>query len=146
MTCQTRKLLSILWIAFMVPLLWACTGTEEEPTPYEEVNTLRGVRLTLDKEVYESEEDRFLLTVHNDSSSEVTYGVAYTLEKLNNQQWYVIEPEEEIAFIMIAHILNSGEEAEEEISLEYYEPLEPGHYRIVREIEGEVLTAEFQVR
>ncbi|GAA0359752.1 hypothetical protein GCM10008932_10430 [Alkalibacterium iburiense] len=146
MTRQTRKLFSFFGIVCMVILLWACTGPEAEPTPYEEVNTLRGVRLTLDKEVYESEDDRFLLTVHNDSSKEVTYGVAYTLEKLNNHQWYVVEPEEEIAFIMIAHILGSGEEAQEEINLDFYEPLEPGHYRIVREIEGEVLTAEFQVR
>lgn len=146
MTRQMRKLLSILWVACIVSFLWACAGSEEDPTPYEEVNTLRGVRLTLDKEVYEPEGDRFLLSVHNDSSNEVTYGVAYTLEKLNNHQWYVVEPEEEIAFIMIAHILGSGEEAEEEINLEFYEPLEPGHYRIVREIEGEVLTTEFQVR
>lgn len=145
---MTRKRIQFLGFALLLSIsfLWACTDSEKEPTPYEEVNTLRGVRLSLDKEIYESEEDRFLLTVHNNSQNEVTYGVAFTVEKLNDNNWYVLEPDEEIAFIMIAHILASGEEAEEEIHLDYYEPINPGHYRIVREIEGEVLTAEFQVR
>lgn len=146
MTRKVKKVISIVLLLFFAPLFLACSDTEKEPTPYEEVNTLRGVRLSLDKEIYESEDDRFLLTVHNNSQNEVTYGVAFTVEKLRNGEWYVIEPEEEIAFIMIAHILDPGEAAEEEISLDYYEPLEPGHYRIVREIEGDVLTAEFQVR
>lgn len=146
MTRKGIKRLGVVLLMFFVTLLWACSNSEKEPTPYEEVNTLRGVRLSLDKEIYESEEDQFILTVYNNSQNEVTYGVAFTVEKLADNEWYVVEPEEEIAFIMIAHILESGEEAEEEINMEYYEPFDPGHYRIIREIEGEVMSAEFQVR
>ncbi|MCC5896233.1 MAG: hypothetical protein JJU16_12295 [Alkalibacterium sp.] len=135
------KLSPILLIGL---LLIAC-GETNEPSPYEEVNTLDGVELQLNQPVYESEGDTFLLTVVNNSEVEVTYGIAFTVEMLEDEQWVMVEPEEEMAFILIAHILPPGDEAEEELFMEYYEPFEQGTYRVVRQIEGEVLTAEFTV-
>ncbi len=46
---------------------------------------------------------------------------------------------------MIAHILESDEEATEEINLTYYEPLTPGRYRVIRQINGEPMAAGFEV-
>lgn len=125
-------------------ILTACTE-RRDPSPFEEVNTLEGVELQLNQSDYEREENTFLLTVINNSEQEVTYGVAFTIEKLEDDQWVMVEPEEEMAFIMIAHILPPGDEAEEELFMEYYEPFEEGEYRVVRQIEGEILTAEFTV-
>jgi len=134
---------SVLIISLSI--LGACSEDTAEPSPYEEVNTMENVRIQLEKDSYSAEGDTFILTTINESEDEISYGVAFTLEKEQESDWYLVEPDEEIAFIMIAHSLGPDEEAVEELNLEYYEPLEPGSYRVVREIEGEVLTAEFEV-
>lgn len=143
---QIKRISGILLAVCLGIVLLGCSSESSEPTPYEKVNTLPRVRLNLDKEVYEKEDDTFILTVRNESESEITYGVPFTVEVLQNEEWYKVEPKEEVAFIMIAHILSPGEEAEEELGMSHYEPFKQGHYRIVREIEGEPLTVEFQVR
>lgn len=51
MTRKVKKVISIVLLLFFAPLFLACSDTEKEPTTYEEVNTLRGVRLSLDKEI-----------------------------------------------------------------------------------------------
>ncbi|PRY83517.1 immunoglobulin-like domain-containing protein [Alkalibacterium olivapovliticus] len=139
-----KSLVKLSAIVFLGFILVAC-GENREPSPFEEVNTLEGVELQLNESVYDRENDTFLLTVINNSEQEVTYGVAFTVEKHEDDQWVMVEPEEEMAFILIAHILQPGEESEEELFMEYYEPFEEGEYRVVRQLEGEVLTAEFSV-
>ncbi|MDZ7834672.1 MAG: immunoglobulin-like domain-containing protein [Alkalibacterium sp.] len=126
-------------------VLGACAENGLEPSPYEEVNTMENVRIELEKDVYSPEGDTFILNTINESEDEISYGIAFSLETEQDGEWFVVEPDEEMAFILIAHVLAPGEEAEDELNMEYYEPLEPGQYRVVREIEGEVLTAEFQV-
>lgn len=124
--------------------LSAC-GAGKEASPFEEVNTLDGVEIALNQETYAEEGETFILTVSNESEEEISYGVAFTVEVEEDDEWYIVEPEEEMAFILIAHMLGPGEDAEEELNMEYYEPFEEGHYRVVRQIEGEVLTADFTV-
>lgn len=128
-------------------LLTACGSTNlgEESSHGSDVNNLEGVIIELTKDTYKSEGDNFELVVKNNSDKEVTYGVPFSLEYMSDGAWYVVEPEEEMAFIMIAFILAAGEEAAEELNLTYYEPLAVGQYRIIRQIDGEELTAEFEV-
>lgn len=129
----------------IIGLVLSGCGDSGEPSPFEEVDTLDGVSIRLNQEVYDSEGETFILTVSNKSEEEISYGIAFTVEKQEGDQWITVEPEEEMSFIMIAHILGPGEEAEDELNMQYYEPFEPGEYRVVRQIEGEVLTAEFTV-
>ncbi|WP_091529530.1 immunoglobulin-like domain-containing protein [Alkalibacterium subtropicum] len=140
-----RKYIRKLALVMSISFLGACSENEAEPSPYEEVNTMEDVRIALEKDVYDPAGDTFILNTINESEDEISYGVAFSLEKERDGEWYVVEPNEEMAFIMIVHSLDPGEEAQEELSMEYYEPLETGDYRVVREIEGEVLTAEFAV-
>lgn len=141
MTDTTKGLSALFFTAF---ILSAC-GATKEASPFEEVNTLDGVEIYLDQETYAQEGDTFILTVSNESEEEISYGIAFTVEIEEDGEWYIVEPEEEMAFILIAHMLQPGEEAEEELNMEYYEPFDEGHYRVVRQMEGEVLTAEFTV-
>lgn len=122
-----------------------CSSDAAEPSPYEEVNTLENVKIELEKNEYDPEDDTFRLNTVNESEDDISYGIAFTLEKEEDNTWFMVEPDEEMAFILIAHILGPGEEAQEELNMEYYEPLDTAKYRVVREIEGEVLTAEFEV-
>ncbi|MER2063225.1 MAG: immunoglobulin-like domain-containing protein [Alkalibacterium sp.] len=134
-----------LVLAASVGVLSACSEIGSEPSPYEEVNTLEDVRLELEKDSYDPEGDTFMLNTINESDSDISYGIAFSLEKIQDGEWYIVEPDEDMVFIMIAHSLSPGEVAQDELNMEYFEPLESGEYRVVREIEGEVLTAEFEV-
>lgn len=139
-----KKLLAAGAVIIIGIVLSGC-GDTGEPSPFEEVDTLDGVSISLDQEVYAPEGETFVLTVSNQSEEEISYGIAFTVERQEDDQWVIVEPEEEMSFIMIAHILGPGEEAEEELNMQYYEPFKSGEYRVVRQIEGEVLTAEFTV-
>lgn len=141
-----RKITLGTTLVISVISLWSCSDSSGEPSPYEEVNTMENVSIELEKDQYSSEGDTFILNTINNSEDEISYGIAFTLEKEDDNEWFIVEPEEEMAFILIAHILGPGEEAQDELNMEYYEPLDPGEYRVVREIEGEVMTAEFEVQ
>lgn len=145
MVGMTAKYIRSLVLLISVGVLGACSGSGAEPSPYEEVDTMENVTIELEKEVYDSEGDTFILTTINGSEDEISYGIAFTMEIQQDGEWYAVEPNEEVAFILIAHSLEPGNEAEEELDMEYYEPIEEGNYRVVREIEGEILTAEFKV-
>ena len=140
-----KKLLVFMGLMGFILLGCGSNDLGEESDYGEDVNQLDGVSIELNEDTYQPEGDYFELTVVNDSEEEITYGVEYSLEYLDEDVWFEVEPDEEIAFILIAHILDSGDEATEEINLEYYEPLEIGRYRLVRHVDGEPLTAEFEV-
>jgi len=117
----------------------------EESDYGENVNNLEGVSIHLSKDTYKPEGETFELTVVNDSEEDISYGAPYTLEYYKEDTWYEVEPDNEIGFILILYTLPPGDEASEELNLESYEPLESGHYRIVRQIDDETLTTEFEV-
>lgn len=118
---------------------------EESPFGEEHVNTLEGISMEMDQETYASEGDTFELIVNNQSDNEITYGVEFILEYKEDGTWMEVIPDDEREFIMLAHILDPDQEAQETIDLSYYEPLESGEYRIMREFEGEPVVAEFTV-
>jgi len=145
---EMKKIITLLGVVFGSVLLLMSCGTNNlgEESPYgENTNQLGGVAIELTQATYQPEGDTFELRVINDSDEQITYGAPYTLEYNDEGTWYEVETDEEIAFIMIAHILDAGDEATEELNLEFYEPLDLGHYRIVRQINEEPLTAEFEV-
>lgn len=141
-----KKIFISTILSLTLILLSGCGSKIGVESPYgSNVNQLEGVSIELNKESYMTEGDVFELTTTNQSEEEVTYGVAYTIEYLNDDTWHIVEPNEEISFILIAQILGPGEEALETISMEYYEPLKSGQYRLIREINNKVLAAEFSV-
>lgn len=141
---QLKSLVLLLIALFVVS---GCQSNElGEKSPYaKNISHLNGLSIELDADIYAPEENQVELTVINHSDEEITYGVSYTLEYLKDDTWYIVEPEEEMSFILIAHILAPGEEASEGINLEYYEPLDEGKYRIIRLMYGGPLAAEFEV-
>lgn len=143
---QMRKILFLLSIISLIFLSSCQTNNLGEESPYgEAVNQLEGVSIELTEDIYQPEGDQFELRVVNESEEQISYGVAYALEYYDETVWYEVEPDEEISFIMIAYLLDAVEEATEEINLEYYEPLEVGRYRLIRQIAGEALAAEFEI-
>lgn len=144
-----RRRYIVLFIFAAVLFTAACSNGndlgEESPHGEDGVNHLEGVSIEMTESTYQSEGDTFELRVINHSESEITYGVEFILEYHDGNTWYEVEPEEEMAFILIAHILDPDQEAVEEINLSYYEPLDAGRYRLIRNFEGSPLSAEFEV-
>lgn len=140
-----KKLLTVLSIVGFILLGCGSNDLGEESAFGENVNQLEGVSIELNEDTYQPEGDYFELTVVNDSEEEISYGVEYSLEYYDEDTWYEVEPDEEMAFILIAHMLGPDDEASDEINLEYFEPMAPGRYRVIRRIQGDPLTAEFEV-
>ncbi len=142
---NVAMLFSIIWGSLFILTSCGMDPLGDESAYGEQVNGLEGVTIELTEDKYQPEGDTFELRVVNHSDEQITYGVEYALEYYNEDKWYEVETDEEISFIMIAHILESDEEATEEINLTYYEPLTPGRYRVIRQINDEPMAAEFEV-
>lgn len=144
---MVKKLFVTIFLVMSMILLAACGSNSlgEKSTPGEKVNLLEGVSLELDREVLATEGEEFKLRVINNSEEEITFGAPYELEYFEEGSWYVVKPSEELAFIMVAYILKPDEVKTEIINLEFYEPLAPGRYRVLKYIDEEPLTAEFAV-
>lgn len=144
-----RRLIHLGSLLLGVTVMSACQNSNElgQESPYGEegVNNLEGIYMEMTQDTYRPEGDDFAISVSNESDEDITYGAEYMLEYFDEDTWYEVIPEEELSFILIAHILEPGQQSEEEIDLTYYEPLEEGRYRLMREFEGEPLGAEFEV-
>lgn len=139
------KIFSFFIILFIL-FLSGCESKIGEESPHgNNVNQLEGVSIEFAEELYKPEENRFELITVNQSEEEITFGVAYSLEYLNEDTWHIVNPNEEMSFILIAHILEPNSQSSEEIDMTFYEPLDIGHYRLIRQINDEILAAEFSV-
>lgn len=98
--------------------------------PNDEINAT----LYTDKEMYEQSDQELTLTVKNDGPTDLVFGVYYTLEKKENDDWEEVVLE--MAFIDIAIILAAGEEYKQTIPIE---SLEKGEYRIFKDVHADGL-------
>lgn len=109
----------------------------------------RGVTLVLDKtELYKG--DRTLTyTIVNNSPHTIAFGAPYDIQINKNGQWITPEWMKDLVWIMILYTLEPGKTFSQTIELP--EDIEPGHYRLVKEVMIEsidaklTLTAEFEV-
>ena len=139
------KIGSFLIILFIL-VLAGCDSPIGEESPYgNNVNQLEDVSIEFAENLYNPIDNYFELITTNDSEEEITYGVGYTLDYLNEETWHIVKPNEEVSFILIAHILEPNSESSEEINMTFYEPLNIGQYRLIRQINDSILAAEFSV-
>lgn len=86
------------------------------------------------------------LTLKNNGSEEIFYGVDYSIEKLNGAKWEVVPGVTNLAFIEIVYILSPESEQEFVIELQYLDPsLDAGNYRVVKTMNGETIYVEFEM-
>lgn len=129
-------------------LIAGCTETAFEPSPYKpsELNNLSGATMETEKESYPANVEVITLEIINKTVEEIFYGVAFSVEYRDGNEWVVFPFEEEMAWIEIALILEPGATNKEEIDMTLLQhDFEPGTYRIVKDIAGKTLTAEFEI-
>ena len=124
-------------------------------TKFNDVNSLEGIVLRTEQEVYSNEIESIQLEFNNKRSNQFTFGKEINLEVEEDGIWYQVFPSGDLAWNDIGIILDGNSSMEENISLDAYDNyLENGHYRFIKQVymqEDEkassyVLAAEFYVK
>ena len=85
------------------------------------------------------------IEVINNSKHEIGYGIGSSLEK-EGEFWMEVVPSIETSIKEIGIILKPGEQRKETIELTSYPLLPEGTYRVIRNISGNVYSANFDIK
>ncbi|MGI5901461.1 MAG: immunoglobulin-like domain-containing protein [Desulfitobacteriia bacterium] len=106
-----------------------------EPTAYETVNNFAGVTMTVKKGTVSP--SGLTVAFKNNSDKQCIYGEYFLLEKKINEKWYRVPVviDGHYGFDTIGYDLASGKEGEWKVNWDWlYGSLDPGEYRIVKDI------------
>lgn len=115
------------------------------PSVYSEISTCEVTGFKTEYEIYSSGTKQLYTIVENLSEENVLeYDTDFMLERLYDGEWYSAVCAE--CFEPIKKTLKPKESIGEKINLSFAASLEDGHYRIVKQIGGQVLSAEFDIK
>ena len=138
--CTVLLLLAVFLTSLPLAASAASWKAEWVPTRYaeKELNAKSLCVMHTEYPVYRPGVTKLSLTIENKTRKELLYGEEYALEKKRENGWYtqqIISPNEDgvyMAWPSIGHIAPKQETTG--TSVYFYIPLEPGEYRIVKEI------------
>lgn len=109
------------------------------------LNVNKNITMRTERGSYPAGVKTLNVIIANSTDETVDYGAPYLIEKEHDDGWYRADMED-IAWIMIAYILAPGETQTHEISFEILDdPLDPGEYRIIKTIGGQLYSAHFSI-
>lgn len=112
---------------------------------YSEITTSEEAGFDTEYEIYNSGTKQLYTIVTNLSEENVLeYDTDFVLERLYDSEWYSAVCTE--CFEPIKKTLEPKESVGEKIDLSFAASLEDGHYRIVKQIGGQVLSTEFDIQ
>lgn len=79
-------------------------------------------------------ENTIYLTLTNLTADEYNYGVEYYIQKYENDKWTTLKTINDVVFIAVEYILDTNSSREITISLNNYDTLTDGTYRVIKEI------------
>jgi len=82
------------------------------------------------------------ITIKN-YGTRISFGEPYSIERYENGKWEKI-PTYRSGWILILHVLDTNETFHQLVTIPF-EIWTPGHYRVVKEIDSKILTAEFYI-
>lgn len=145
---KKEKLTVLKAVLFVFSTFLSACQAPAEPSPYgeSELNNLPGVMMTTKEERYPVRPEGVDVIITNTSEDEYFYGVEFSVERLEGEEWMVVPFEDDVAWIAIALILEPGGRNEEFLSFDLLEQeLEEGQYRVIKTIEEHALAAEFTI-
>lgn len=146
---MTRKTFyKILLICFSLllaaTLMFACAPLLE--SKYGSIASDGEVTLRTQYAVYAKDVDVIQVLMRNDSGDEIGFGAAWSMEKLDGGTWMTLPFKPDTAWNELLYLLSDGGTRTFTVhiaSLDY--KLTDGTYRIVKEIDGVPVAAEFTV-
>lgn len=89
------------------------------------------------------------LSIYNNTNKVLLYGNYFEIAKLENNQWVELPSGKNAFFTDLADSLESGEYSNEKCNLTWlkdFDNLTPGKYRVAKEINKEIVYAEFELK
>lgn len=133
---------SFLIVVLAVVFLGACSHDETKPLPIPSIHgelpsamtTKEGtVEMKTEKPSYSSSQDEITLVVHNPGPASLSFGVAYTVEKREQDKWYEVPFKENIAFAEVGLVLKPGDTYQQKINVKAFAyPFTKGEYRVIK--------------
>ena len=144
-----KRLLSIGLVIVMVMLCFS--GCALSIRPSGEVYTdFNGVYITIDSVDDSGDTSLLIVTWHNETDSTIVFGMGYTIEYLDGEEWKNIRVID-FAIPEIARVLEAHQTVEHSYSTKYFNMIRSGTYRIRTEfyVEGDepksgIAWAEFE--
>ena len=101
-------------------------------TPGQTHSDYSGIEVRIDSLNWQQEDGKTTLTVtwNNNTDLDAVYGAAYTIERLDGEEWVSCAIQDDLAFIAIAYELKAGRTVKESYNLTAtYDVSSPGTYR-----------------
>ncbi len=102
------------------------------------------ITMKTEKNEYDLNTKEITIYITNNGKQSAYYGLEYAVEKFADNKWSKVSFKDEPMFIEIAYNLEPGKTSSQVISLENFENLTAGKYRIVKF--GGRCTAEFELK
>lgn len=144
---KRTNLKGIFILASFCLLLVGCHPLKVISSPYKniQINKNQTIHFHTDESSYPKGIQAINIEVINDSKHEISYGMGFSLEK-EEEHWMEVVPSIETSIKEIGIILKPGEQRKETIELTSYSLLPEGTYRIIRNISGNVYSANFDIK
>jgi hypothetical protein len=120
----------------------APTNTSDTATGQEDAS----IKVTLTEATIMEGSKELTLKLENNGAEDVFYGLEFSIETLNGNNWEVVPAVNNLMFIEIAYTLTAGSSEDFVIDLSSLNPsLTAGSYRVVKNINGIPYYAEFEI-
>lgn len=137
-----KILVGLLCSAFLT----SCAPAVQSAPVQPQVGTEQvvGLSLELEHKVYDPSLTSYTYFIRNDTAETVEFGEDYRIQQKNGESWQDLKVRENVAWTAIAYDLRPGQTKAMNCGFWLYEePPEAGTYRLVKEVGGAELTAEF---
>jgi len=104
------------------------------------------LRMEMEYAVYDASMKSFTYFIYNDSDEPVEFGAAYAIEQWKDGKWQALKQKDNIAFTAILYWVQPGGAMALKCGFSGYKGTQgDGLYRLVKEVGGEILYAEFEL-
>ena len=142
-----KKLRFAIFILSVLFLFTACQ-TIEGQIPYDsaKLNPQDGIVMRTVYPIYDAECESLSVTIENNTDATIEFGSQWYLERLSGNRWKTVYPDCELVFTDILYILRPNAKRYDHCYISLYQSkLKEGRYRILKEINGDWYTAEFEI-
>lgn len=149
MRTQTLVMGLILFgLLCIMAALWSCSGVELTPSTIraDTPSEAGGVRIYTASDTYPVGVDSVTLQIENKSGGEIAFGLEWRAEVNRAGTWYKIPIRSLITIPDIARFVYDGDTGNLTLDLSWLDyNFTEGHYRIIKDIGGTTLAAEFEI-